>query len=161
MSFQRFSPEGKGYLQHRMDKWAEAIAAHLLGSLAGITSDHDILAMAMDEFQPILREQLEKVLDDIDVGIQANGLMEDFELGNKNGAIFSVVLDGVADPDKKFNVMLAVRDIIFMDLGEAKEFVEAAPQFLKHGVTAEYASAMKKKLEEAGASVCIKGFAGV
>jgi hypothetical protein len=81
MSFQRFSNEGKDYLKCQMEKWAKSIAAHLMGSLAGITSDHDILAMAMDEFPPILREQMEQVLDDIDDSIQANGLMEEFSCG--------------------------------------------------------------------------------
>ena len=35
--------------------------------------------MAMDEFPPILREQLAEVLDDIDSNIQADGLLEEFE----------------------------------------------------------------------------------
>lgn len=158
MSFSRLSESGKEYLQDRMATWAKSITAHLLGSLTGITSDHQVIAMAMDEFLAILREQLVDVLDDIDSNIQAGGLLEEFELDNKNGdrAVFSVVLDGVADPTKKFNVMIAVRDIIFMDLVEAKEFVEAAPKFVKQGVTAEYAREMKKKLEEAGGRVCIK-----
>ena len=43
-----------------------------------------------------------------------------------------------------------------MGLKEAKETVESAPKAVKEGVSKEEAEEIKKKLEEAGASVEIK-----
>jgi large subunit ribosomal protein L7/L12 len=49
-----------------------------------------------------------------------------------------------------------VRAITGLGLKEAKDLVEAAPKPIKEGVKKEDAEAMKKKLEEAGATVEIK-----
>ena len=68
---------------------------------------------------------------------------------------FTVVL--VAGGDKKINVIKEVR-AVRPDLGlkEAKDLVEAAPQNVKENVSKQEAEEIKKKLEEAGASVTIK-----
>ena len=68
---------------------------------------------------------------------------------------FTVVLtDG---GDKKINVIKEVRSVR-PDLGlkEAKDLVEGAPQNVKENVSKQEAEEIKKKLEEAGASVQIK-----
>src|SRR6187431_816662 len=65
-----------------------------------------------------------------------------------------VLLDG---GDKKINVIKEVRGVR-SDLGlkEAKDLVEAAPANVKENVSKQEAEEIKKKLEEAGASVSIK-----
>ncbi len=67
---------------------------------------------------------------------------------------FTVVL--TAAGDKKINVIKEVRAITGLGLKEAKDFVEGAPSNVKEGVNKEEAAELKKKLEEAGASVEIK-----
>jgi large subunit ribosomal protein L7/L12 len=68
---------------------------------------------------------------------------------------FTVVL--TAGGDKKINVIKEVRGVR-PDLGlkEAKDLVEGAPQNVKENISKQEAEEVKKKLEEAGASVTIK-----
>ena len=68
---------------------------------------------------------------------------------------FTVML--TAGGDKKINVIKEVRSVR-PDLGlkEAKDLVEGAPQNVKENVSKQEAEEVKKKLEEAGASVTIK-----
>ena len=68
---------------------------------------------------------------------------------------FTVVL--TAGGDKKINVIKEVR-AVRPDLGlkEAKDLVEGAPQNVKENISKQEAEEIKKKLEEAGASVQIK-----
>ena len=68
---------------------------------------------------------------------------------------FTVVL--TAGGDKKINVIKEVRSVR-PDLGlkEAKDLVEAAPANVKENISKQEAEEIKKKLEEAGASVSIK-----
>ena len=68
---------------------------------------------------------------------------------------FTVVL--TAGGDKKINVIKEVRSVR-PDLGlkEAKDLVEGAPQNVKENVSKQEAEEVKKKLEEAGATVQIK-----
>ena len=68
---------------------------------------------------------------------------------------FTVVL--TAGGDKKINVIKEVRGVR-PDLGlkEAKDLVEGAPQNVVENVSKQQAEEVKKKLEEAGASVQIK-----
>jgi large subunit ribosomal protein L7/L12 len=67
---------------------------------------------------------------------------------------FTVVLSAVGD--KKINVIKAVREVTNLGLKEAKDLVEGAPKPVKEGVSKEEADAIKKKFEEAGATVEIK-----
>ncbi|MGZ3347226.1 MAG: 50S ribosomal protein L7/L12 [Caulobacteraceae bacterium] len=68
---------------------------------------------------------------------------------------FTVML--MAGGDKKINVIKEVRSVR-SDLGlkEAKDLVEGAPQPVKENVSKQEAEEIKKKLEEAGATVAIK-----
>ncbi len=68
---------------------------------------------------------------------------------------FTVVI--TASGDKKINVIKEVRSVR-PDLGlkEAKDLVEGAPQNVKENVSKQEAEEVKKKLEEAGASVTVK-----
>jgi large subunit ribosomal protein L7/L12 len=67
---------------------------------------------------------------------------------------FDVVLTDAGA--EKIKVIKAVREVTSLGLTEAKAFVESAPKAVKEGVTKEEAETVKKKLEEAGASVEIK-----
>ena len=67
---------------------------------------------------------------------------------------FDVVLTGFGD--KKLGVIKAVREITGLGLKEAKDLVEGCPKALKEGVSKEEAEALKKQLEEGGATVEIK-----
>jgi large subunit ribosomal protein L7/L12 len=67
---------------------------------------------------------------------------------------FDVIL--VAAGEKKINVIKEVRAITSLGLKEAKDLVESAPKPVKEAVKKEEADQIKKKLEEAGASVEVK-----
>ena len=67
---------------------------------------------------------------------------------------FDVVL--TAFGEKKINVIKEVRVITGLGLKEAKDLVEAAPKPVKEGVAKDEADAIKKQLEEAGATVELK-----
>ena len=56
----------------------------------------------------------------------------------------------------KIAVLKEVRAITGLGLKEAKDLVDAAPKAIKEGVKKEEAEALKKQLEEAGATVEIK-----
>ena len=64
---------------------------------------------------------------------------------------FNVILkDGGG---QKIQVIKAVREITTKGLKEAKDLVDGAPQTVKEGVSKEEAADIKKKLEDAGATV--------
>ncbi len=67
---------------------------------------------------------------------------------------FDVILTVVGE--KKINVIKEVRAITNLGLKEAKDLVESAPKPIKEAVKKEEADAIKKKMEEAGATVEIK-----
>ena len=69
---------------------------------------------------------------------------------------FTVVLDGLADPAKKINVIKVVREITNLGLKEAKDLVEGAPKPVKENIAKDEANAIKKKLEDGGAKVTLK-----
>ena len=56
----------------------------------------------------------------------------------------------------KLNVIKVVREITGLGLKDAKDLVEGAPKAVKEGASKEEAEALKKQLEEAGASVELK-----
>ena len=58
--------------------------------------------------------------------------------------------------DKKIAVLKEVRGITGLGLKEAKDLVDGAPKAEKEGIKKDEAAAIKKQLEEAGATVEIK-----
>jgi large subunit ribosomal protein L7/L12 len=74
----------------------------------------------------------------------------------------------VAEEKTEFNVILAsfgtskvpvikaIREITGLGLKEAKDLVEGAPTAVREGIEAAEAEELKKKLEEAGATVEVK-----
>ncbi len=67
---------------------------------------------------------------------------------------FDVVLEAAGE--KKINVIKVVREVTSLGLKEAKDLVEAAPAKVKEGISKQEAEEVKKKFEEAGATVKIK-----
>ena len=57
---------------------------------------------------------------------------------------------------EKVKVIKVVREITGLGLKDAKDLVESAPKAVKEGATKEEAEAIKKQLEDAGASVELK-----
>ncbi|MBA3721352.1 MAG: 50S ribosomal protein L7/L12 [Parachlamydiaceae bacterium] len=62
-----------------------------------------------------------------------------------------------APADKKIGIIKVVREITGLGLKEAKDLVEAAPKELKPTAPKAEADAIKKKVEEAGGKVALKG----
>jgi large subunit ribosomal protein L7/L12 len=56
----------------------------------------------------------------------------------------------------KINVIKVVREVTGLGLKDAKDLVDAAPKVIKEKVAKADAEGMKKKLEEAGATVVLK-----
>ena len=67
---------------------------------------------------------------------------------------FDAILTTVGE--KKIQVIKVVRELTSLGLKEAKDLVEGAPKPLKQGVSKDEAEAVKKKMEEVGATVEIK-----
>ncbi len=74
--------------------------------------------------------------------------------GEEEKSSFDVVLAEVGD--KKIQVIKAVRGATGLGLKEAKELVDGAPKPVKEGLGKDEAEALKKELEEAGATVELK-----
>lgn len=67
---------------------------------------------------------------------------------------FDVVLSSAGA--NKINVIKVVREVTGLGLKEAKDMVDGAPNTVKEGAAKAEAEELKKKLEEAGATVELK-----
>ena len=67
---------------------------------------------------------------------------------------FTVVLEAAGA--EKIKVIKAVRELTGLGLKEAKELVDGAPSNVKEGIEKAEAEAIKKQLEEVGATVVLK-----
>ena len=67
---------------------------------------------------------------------------------------FTVIL--AAGGEKKINVIKEIRTITGLGLKEGKDLVEGAPKTVKENATKDEAAAIKKTLEEQGATVEVK-----
>ena len=67
---------------------------------------------------------------------------------------FDVILKAAGE--KKIQVIKVVREITALGLKEAKDLVDGAPKPVKEATTKADAEEIKKKLEEAGATVEVK-----
>ena len=76
------------------------------------------------------------------------------EAGAEEASEVSVILASAGA--NKIAVLKEVRAITGLGLKEAKDLVDAAPKAIKEGIKKEDAEAIKKQLEEAGATVEIK-----
>ena len=64
---------------------------------------------------------------------------------------FTVILKEIGA--SKINVIKTVRELTGLGLKEAKDLVDSAPKPVKENIAKDEAAAMKKKLEDAGATV--------
>ena len=85
------------------------------------------------------------------VAVAAVGGAAPAAAGGEEKTEFTGVL--AAAGDKKINVIKAVREATGLGLKEAKELVDGAPKPVKENVGKAEAEELKKKLEEAGATV--------
>jgi large subunit ribosomal protein L7/L12 len=67
---------------------------------------------------------------------------------------FTVILAGIGE--KKIQVIKEVRAITGLGLKEAKDLVDGAPKPVKEGISKSEAEEIKKKLQDAGATVELK-----
>jgi len=67
---------------------------------------------------------------------------------------FDIELSGIGD--KKINVIKVIREITSLGLKEAKDMADNAPSVVKEAASKDEAEEIKKKLEEAGATVTLK-----
>jgi len=78
------------------------------------------------------------------------------EVGEAAEAKSDFDIELVAAGDAKINVIKVVREITGKGLKDAKDLVDAAPKVIKEKVAKAEADELKKKLEEAGATVNLK-----
>lgn len=70
---------------------------------------------------------------------------------------FQLIFEGLSDEKKKISVIKEIRVLTSWSLKEASDSLKDVPKVLKEGVTKAEAEEWKKKLNEAGANVTIKG----
>ena len=71
--------------------------------------------------------------------------------GAEEKTAFNIELKGAGE--QKIQVIKVIKEVLGLGLKEAKDFVDGAPKVVKEGASKEEADEIKKKLEEAGASV--------
>lgn len=69
-------------------------------------------------------------------------------------AAYRVVLEGY-EPHLRLSVIRTVRELTGMGVLEARTFVEAAPQVVREGLSAEDAARVRDSLLAAGARACL------
>lgn len=72
----------------------------------------------------------------------------------KEKTSFDVVLKSAGS--SKLTVVKLIKEITGLGLKDSKELVDSAPKNVKEGITKNEAESLKKKFEEAGASVELK-----
>jgi large subunit ribosomal protein L7/L12 len=88
------------------------------------------------------------------VAVAAGGAGAGAAAAEEEKTEFDVVLTSFGD--KKINVIKVVREVTSLGLKEAKDLVEGVPKAVKEAITKEEAAEIKKKFEDAGATVEIK-----
>lgn len=82
------------------------------------------------------------------------GASDDEGVSKEEKTSFTVELTSAGA--QKIQVIKVLREVTNLGLKEAKDLTDAAPKYVKEGVSKEDAEDMKKKLEAAGATVTIK-----
>ena len=84
----------------------------------------------------------------------AAGAVADSDPQEDEQTEFNLILKEIGE--NKISVIKAVREVTTLGLKEAKELVESAPKAVKESINKEEADEIKKKLEEAGATVAVE-----
>ena len=88
------------------------------------------------------------------VAVAGGGVPVASESAEEEKSEFDVELTTVGD--KKIIVIKVIRGITSLGLKEAKDLADSAPSVVKEAAPKEEAEEVKKKLEEAGATVTLK-----
>lgn len=125
--------------------------------------DKDKIIEAIEKMSVLDLSELVKALEE-KFGVSATlpmmvGAMPGAAAGEEGGAkeektSFNVELTSAGG--QKIQVIKALRELTSLGLKEAKDLADAAPKMVKEGVDKATAEEMKKKLEEAGATITIK-----
>ena len=99
------------------------------------------------------KEEIMQAIEGMTV-LELSELVKDME--EKFGVSAAAPVAVAAAGDKKINVIKAVREATGLGLKEAKELVDGAPAPIKENIAKAEAEELKKKLEEAGATVELK-----
>jgi large subunit ribosomal protein L7/L12 len=67
---------------------------------------------------------------------------------------FDVILADVGP--RKISVIKVVREILGLDLGKGKDFIEGAPRVVKQDVSLDEGRALQERFDQAGAIVHLK-----
>ena len=114
-----------------------------------------IEGMTILELADLVKEMEEKFGVSAAAPVVAGGAVAAAAEAVEEKTEFDVVLKDAGA--KKLNVIKVVREIKpGLGLKEAKELVDGAPSTLAEGIAKEAAEEMKKKFEEAGATIEIK-----
>ena len=122
------------------------------------TTKEDVLEfisnMSVLELSELVKEFEEKFGVSAQATVVAGGAVAGGAEAAEEQTEFTVVL--TSGGEKKINAIKVVRAITGLGLKEAKDAVENTPTTLKEGVSKEEAEAMKKEIEEAGATCELK-----
>lgn len=88
------------------------------------------------------------------MGAMPTGESAEESVKKEEKSTFSVEL--TAGGAQKIAVIKVLREITSLGLKEAKDLVDAAPKMVKEGIAKAEADEVKKKLEDAGATVTLK-----
>ena len=88
------------------------------------------------------------------VAVAGGGAPTTTDSASEEKSEFDIELTSIGD--KKINVIKVIREITSLGLKEAKDMADNAPSVVKEAAPKEEAEEIKKKLEEAGATVTLK-----
>ncbi len=108
---------------------------------------------AISEMSVLELSELVKAIED-KFGVSAAAPVAVAAAAEEEKTEFDVILKDVGA--QKIQVIKAVREITGLGLKDAKAIVDGAPKEVKTGVAKAEAEALKKKLDEAGATVEMK-----
>jgi len=115
----------------------------------------EMSVMDLSELVKILEEKFGVSAAPVAVGaVETAPAFAEASAGEEEKSAWDVALKEIGG--SKISVIKVVREVTGKGLKEAKDLVDAAPQVVKAGVKKEEAEELKKKLEEAGATVELK-----
>jgi len=117
------------------------------------------IADELSELKIVEVSELVKMLEErwgvsASVAVAAAPVADGQSAGATEKSSFEVILTNPGA--SKINIIKLVKDICNLGLQEAKAIVDAAPKAIKSNVNKEEAETIKKKFEEAGASIELK-----
>lgn len=114
---------------------------------------YDDLVKKIEALSALELSELVKVLEE-KFGVSASAMVAPGGAGAaavEEKTSFNVVLKAAGE--QKLNVIKLIREATGLGLKESKDIADGAPKMVKEGLKKEDADALKKKLEEAGATV--------